>query len=268
MDLGSLILALRKKREEHPILDAAAGFIPGIGQLQAFDDYAQAQEKGDKVGQALAVAGVLPWGGALKSLRGAPKSEAIVYHGSSRKWAKPDPSQARTGEGFLTEGAGLYTTPDPLIGKAYADLLRHKNLPSYRYHIDVPDEMRARYFDLNATALGQQHPEVLDAIKRLDPKANLDTSAWDWMEKFGKRRYESGVPSRFHADLGSGVDEYSVATSRALAKEGVPGIKTLDSAGNMDVPYALPARYQIEVIHPEAQNLIKVLRRELIKPYD
>ena len=48
-----------KLRNEHPILDFIAGFIPGVGEAQDVQDFAHASSKGDVIGMGLASLGLI-----------------------------------------------------------------------------------------------------------------------------------------------------------------------------------------------------------------
>lgn len=133
--------------------DVAAGFVPGVGTALSARDFERSRREGDKLGMALAGAGMVPVAGGgvraiSKALRRAPRDEALevarqnavkmlglpenntamdraralgfesgLYHGTN---AEEPISAMRVGKGTLGDVA--YTTTNPNAAKNYPAL--------------------------------------------------------------------------------------------------------------------------------------------------
>lgn len=88
---------VKKVRDNNPILDALAGFIPGVGEAQDFQDFTHAAKNKDYLGMALATAGlVLPGSAASYKAAGKAIGNAIDAVSDSKKAVKAIKTRALT----------------------------------------------------------------------------------------------------------------------------------------------------------------------------
>lgn len=255
---GAYIRALRNWRENHPYLDMAAGFLPGVGQAQAIDDIAQAIEQKDPIKGALAAASMVPVSHLVKGLKNPPKAEAISYHGSPHSWKgdKPDPERRLTGEGSMEEGAGLYTGTSAPLAMQYAAVspAPRSQAERYVYKLDTPDEITNRAPNLMAPYSAQKDILSPKQIKSLDEIAasvgalKPEATIYDIVQKASGR---TGGPM-------DPVEQAVLARQLKLTKEFEDlGIYAGKYPNNSYVDFGTP-NY---VLYPEAQKATRVKDR-------
>ena len=215
-----------------------AGYTPGSKSvLQRPQDTQQARN-------ALADAAMQSYGGLLG---------ATVWHGSPHKFDKFDSSKIGTGEGKQQQGMGAYLAESPLVGQKYADKESWKRGmdSGYLYKVEIPDDLASSMANHDAV-LADQPKSVLNAVLPMlgdaEKKALRDYHGW-----------EDPLKAPFAAvmdamEIAKGNNR--TATSEALRKSGIPGIRYLDggsrSAGGGTSNY---------VVFPGQEGLLQILER-------
>jgi hypothetical protein len=90
------------------------GFLPGIGDAQAGDEFATAAQEGDALGMGLGLMSAIPFVGKAKKGTG---KVVRLFHGSDAEFDEFNPT--RVGDRLTSLGYGHYLTPDKGIAKEY-----------------------------------------------------------------------------------------------------------------------------------------------------
>lgn len=240
-------------------------YLGGLAK-RAIGNSAQAVQGGDYNPAPVMEAAMLPMG--TGAVAGVPVkgAETVLgagpiraYHGSPHDFDKFDLSKIGTGEGAQAYGHGLYFAENPQTAQAYRDQLsgRPVTLPS----VDSPhfqQSMREAIAN-NAVQVAGKDVELAKrslteringypagSNARRDYEAALDM-LHETPSKFAGRMYEVNInadPARF-LDWDKGgkkiyndamdslpknltIPQYGPLTAKALADQGIPGIKYLD----------------------------------------
>ncbi len=188
-----------------------------------------------------------------RMVNGGLLQPATVWHGSPHKFDKFDSSKIGTGEGKQQQGMGAYLAESPLVGQKYADKESWKRGmdSGYLYKVEIPDDLASSMANHDAV-LADQPKSVLNAVLPMlgdaEKKALRDYHGW-----------EDPLKAPFAAvmdamEIAKGNNR--TATSEALRKSGIPGIRYLDggsrSAGGGTSNY---------VVFPGQEGLLQILER-------
>jgi hypothetical protein len=178
---------------------------------------------------------------------------ATVWHGSPYKFNKFDSSKIGTGEGKQQQGMGAYLAESPLVGQKYADKESWKRGmdSGYLYKVEIPDGLASSMANHDAV-LADQPKSVLNAVLPMlgdaEKKALRDYHGWDDPLKAPFAAVMDAM------EIAKGNNR--TATSEALRKSGIPGIRYLDGgsrgAGGGTSNY---------VVFPGNENLLQILER-------
>lgn len=117
----AVISALRQKRKEHPLTDAAAGLVPGVGVGQAAMDATDPDTSDFQ--RMLAVGSLLPGGKLLRMLVGRLRKAPVKQVEHVIEAFKPE-------DIFQKPSLGVTTSPETVAAanKAYAEQLLREEL--------------------------------------------------------------------------------------------------------------------------------------------
>lgn len=178
-DSLGLAKALRGWEEDNLAASMALGFVPGIGTAYGAASTAAAYRDPDAsdLERALATASMVPWGGALRALRGGGDKMDILGHHGGRDWeGDPQPVQIG-GEGNWSEGPGFYMAEAPRIASGYAhtafkgsyDVKPPPTAKPLVRQYEIDDDVFDNYF-VNLQASFQDQPEAIkQALSELYP---------------------------------------------------------------------------------------------------
>ncbi len=178
---------------------------------------------------------------------------ATVWHGSPHKFDKFDSSKIGTGEGKQQQGIGSYLAEVQAVGQKYADKEAWKRGmdSGYLYKVDMPDSLIASMANHEAP-LSSQPKTVIDAVsKMVTPearKALKDYHGWDSVDD---APFAAVLDS---LEIANGNNR--AATSEALRKAGIPGIRYLDGGSR-----GAGGGTSNFVVFPGNENRLKILER-------
>ena len=183
---------------------------------------------------------------------------AIVWHGSPHKFVKFDSSKIGTGEGKQQQGIGAYLAESKQVGQKYADKEAWKRGmdDGYLYKIDIPDEAIAKMANYDAP-FSQQPESVRNAVLPMLGEQEIHALK-------GYHGWENLDDAPFAAVMNSmeiAKGNNRAATSEALRKAGIPGIRYLDGGSR-----SAGAGSSNFVVFPGNEGLLKILERNGGKP--
>ena len=178
---------------------------------------------------------------------------ATVWHGSPHKFDKFDSSKIGTGEGKQQQGIGAYLAEAKQVGQKYADKEAFKRGmdDGYLYKVDMPDESIAKMANHDAP-FSQQPESVRNAVLPMFGEQEMHALK-------GYHGWENLDDAPFAAVMNSmeiAKGNNRAATSEALRKAGIPGIRYLDGgsrgAGQGSSNF---------VVFPSNEGLLSILER-------
>jgi len=245
-------------------IEAALGFVPGIGQAMALRDIERARRAGDPAAAAMAATEFLPFG-RLAQRFDPIMSRIKAYHGTADDFDVFDPAMGGRATGAVSGRQATWFTDDPRVARGYATYAA-EDAP-VRRKLEEADALEKIAQRTGKDADWQRHYNALEEAEKLDAgayerrmqNARLmevdipDETQLMVVDAKGKTPQELSASGDMDSWLKSQLNK-----AKKLGKQGVQ-IKNLDdAAGLTDAPathYALFDPTGVKIL--DKQKLVK-----------
>lgn len=186
--------------------------LPYYGNALSFDDARREYEQGN-YGAAALTAGMtaIPWGGLIRKGSGALKREMVAYHGTPHQFDEFKMDKIGTGEGFQSQGHGLYFSEAPEVAEHYKASLSNGGGGNV-YRADIPDKEKMLDWDARLS----EQPAIKTLLQQPGVYSDSIRKAID------KNMTGEGLYQALQLSIGK------ENASRFLNSVGIPGARYLD----------------------------------------